>query len=211
MGDKGTRPVNLTEEEIKDRLARALAFPRKTSSNPRFPADFLRGEPRPAAVLIPFLQIGSTWHILYTRRVDTLPEHSGQVAFPGGHSEPSDASPEETALREAHEEIGLNAADVVLLGRLAPLVTNSNYRITPVVSRIPWPYPLRLEQAEVSRAFTIPFDWLVEPAHHEVRLRNLHPPHAPVPVIYFQIYDDELLWGVSAQITLNLLEALEPA
>jgi hypothetical protein len=73
---------------------------------------------------------------------------------------------------------------------------------------MPWPYRLRLASQEVSRAFTVPLAWLADPANHEVRLRALPPPYAPVPVIYFHPYDGEVLWGASARFTLALLEIL---
>ena len=81
--------------------------------------------------------------------------------------------------------------------------------ITPVIGRvIEWPYQLKLEEIEVKRAFTIPLAWLTDPSHRELRQRALPFPHATLWVIYFQSYDGEILWGVSAQITLMLLKAL---
>ena len=111
-------------------------------------------------------------------------------------------------MRETCEEIGLQPTDVRLLGCLNPLLTISNYCVTPVVGVMPWPYPLKLAEVEVSRVFTIPLAWLCQPENHEIRPRLLPPPYPPVPVVYFQRYDGELLWGISAQITLNLLAAL---
>lgn len=111
-------------------------------------------------------------------------------------------------MRETCEEIGLQPTDVRLLGCLNPLLTISNYCVTPVVGVMPWPYPLKLAEVEVSRVFTISLAWLCQPENHEIRPRLLPPPYPPVPVVYFQRYDGELLWGISAQITLNLLAAL---
>ncbi len=189
-------------------ISKRLKDKRSSGLVERFPLEMLGGEPKPAAVLIPFLKQDDAWHVLFTRRTDTLPEHSGQVAFPGGRADPGDSTPEVTALREAKEEIGLNPTDVRLLGRLDPLVTISNYRLTPVVGVIPWPYAIRLAQQEVSRVFTIPLAWLADAANHQIEERELPAPFGSVPVVYFSCFDDELLWGVSAQITLNLLNAL---
>jgi len=200
---------HLSEAGIALRLAQALERDHGTVQ-PEF-ADlpgFLPGSPRPAAVLIPLLRKEDGWHLLFTRRNADLPEHSGQVAFPGGRADAEDASPEVTALREAQEEIGLDPADVRILGRLRDYLTITNYRVTPVVGIMPWPYPLRLASQEVSRAFTIPLIWLADPSNHEVRQRALPPPYAPVPVIYFHSYDGEILWGASARFTLNLLDTL---
>lgn len=195
----------LTELEISSRLANK----RPSRLIERFPIEMMEGETKPAAVLIPLLKRDASWHVLFTRRTDTLPEHSGQVAFPGGRADPDDGTPEVTALREAEEEIGLKPDDVNLLGRLDPMTTISNYRLTPVVGVMPWPYPIRLARHEVSRVFTIPLEWLANAANREIQERELPDPYGSVPVIYFSRFEDELLWGVSAQITLNLLDALD--
>ena len=199
--------VHLTEAEISLRLAQSRKNP--TQVVERFPPDFFSEPPRPAAVLIPLLRANTAWQVLYTRRTATLPEHSGQVAFPGGRADPEDSSPVATALREASEEIGLLPKDVRILGQLPVLPTITNYAVTPVVGVLPWPYPLCLAPSEVSRVFTIPLAWLADPANRSIRQRTLPPPYEPVSVIFFECYDGEVLWGVSAQITLNLLQALQ--
>jgi 8-oxo-dGTP pyrophosphatase MutT (NUDIX family) len=194
----------LTETDISQRLTAALLGPFEEDSSARW----MPAAPRPAAVLIPFLWHGDAWHILFTRRTELVADHKGQVAFPGGRAEPGDTSPEYTALREAEEEIGVQTTDVRILGRLSDLPTITNYCVTPVVGVIPWPYPLRLEEGEVRRAFSIPLAWLADPAHHETHSRSIPGISTPLPVIYFQPYDGELLWGVSAQIMVNLLSTL---
>ncbi|MES0360706.1 MAG: CoA pyrophosphatase [Anaerolineales bacterium] len=205
-----TSKINsLTEFEISERLAKALS--KKTevrSNNPSFPSELFQNSPLDAAVLIPILKKDKVWHLLFTRRTSSLPEHSGQVAFPGGRSDPGDASPEVTALREAEEEINLTPGNVNILGKLQQLRTISNYCVFPVVGRIPWPYEFLLAREEVSRIFTIPLEWLADPNNHNVQLRELPSPHSPVPVIYFDRYEGELLWGISAQITINFLFSL---
>lgn len=195
----------LTEESIIDRLSLARKRP---LDNP-YPADLLSGTPQPAAVLIPFLQFDNAWHLLYIRRTEKAEDrHGGQVAFPGGRADPTDVDPVHTALREAQEEIGLNPAHVRVLGRLNDILTITNYRVTPVVGVIPWPYPIELQSSEVSRAFTIPLDWLADRTNYDVKTRTLPDPFEPLQVIYFKPYDQELLWGASARITQILLQAL---
>lgn len=164
---------------------------------------------RPAAVLIPLAWRADEWHLLFTRRTETVQNHKGQVSFPGGAAEPEDLTPEKTALREAFEEIGLSSQDVRILGRLGRLVTVSHFFVTPILARIPFPYHFQLSKAEVSRVFTIPLNWLADPAHYEERSRTLSG-GAIENVIYFQPYDGERLWGISARITVDFLETLKP-
>jgi 8-oxo-dGTP pyrophosphatase MutT (NUDIX family) len=201
--------INLSNAYIAQQLNQIKA----NSEIQRFAdaSDLLRKnifEPKPAAVLIPLLTIENDWHILYTRRNDDLPEHSGQVAFPGGRADPSDTSPEDTALREANEEIGVASSDVEILGRLPNYLTITNYQVAPVVGKIPWPYPFILEKEEVSRVFTIPFTWLSDSTHYEERCRVLSAHFTPITVIYYKPYNGEVLWGASARMTLMLLNIL---
>jgi len=175
--------------------------------------DFLLEEPKPAAVLVPLLQIkgSKNWHLLFTHRTHTVADHKGQVAFPGGRCEDGDPSIIDTALREAKEEIGLQSPDVQIIGRLRGLQTITNYWVTPIVGIIKWPFKVQLHPEEVTRIFTIPLDWLASPTNMETRDRIISLPdhiNRTVQVIYFKPYDDEILWGVSAEITLSLLETL---
>ena len=196
--------INLSLEEISSRLSQVLDTP----PDKPLPSGLLNQQPRPAAVLIPFLHKEGEWHLLFTRRTDTLPEHSGQVAFPGGRTDPQDSSPVATALREADEEISLKPDDVKLLGSLKRLTTITNYFVTPIVGAIPWPYEFSIKEDEVSRIFTIPLKWLSDPNNHEVHQRLISVSNKSIPVVYFKKYDGELLWGVSARITINLLKTL---
>jgi 8-oxo-dGTP pyrophosphatase MutT (NUDIX family) len=195
----------ISENDIKHKLAQSAEHPNEFS----YPPELLTGAPRPAAVLIPLLIRDSSWHILYTRRTDSLPEHSGQVAFPGGRADPGDGSPEVTALRESFEEIALQPEDVKILGSLKALPTVTNYYVTPVAGKIPWPYGFKLAREEVTRVFTVPLRWLADPNNFEIRHRTVPNFSTPVKVIYFSPFEGEVLWGVSAQITLNLLKALD--
>ena len=201
---------NLTIQEITARLALIdHNEDQEARYKPRFPPEIFTGFPLSASVLVPMLVKENEWHILFTRRTASLPEHSGQVAFPGGRADPEDDSPEETALREAMEEINLSPNDVQILGRLRELRTISNYCVNPIVGKIPWPYNFTIAKEEVSRIFTIPLEWLADPNNHKIQYRDLPAPHPPIPVIYFEKFDQELLWGVSAEITLNFLESLQ--
>ena len=124
---------------------------------------------RSAAVLVPLLCKNGAWQLLFTRRTEQVPHHKGQVSFPGGAHEPEDGNLVKTALREAAEEIGLQPADVRILGALGDMPSVSNYMITPIVGRITRPFEVKLSKYEVSRVFTIPLEWLADARHREMR------------------------------------------
>ncbi len=197
--------ASLTEDEIIKRLSYGAG---ENPDSP-YPPGLLSTTLRPAAVLIPFLLVEHAWHILYIHRTanDSDP-HSSQVAFPGGGAHPEDTDVQMTALREAHEEVGIQPTDVRILGHLKEYITITSYRVTPVVGVIDWPYPLKLDYKEVSRAFTIPLEWLANPKNYEERKRSLPSPFPPIPVIYYQPYLGEVLWGASARITRGLIQLL---
>lgn len=158
-----------------------------------------------AAVLLPLTYFQDEWHILFTRRTDRVESHKGQVSFPGGACDEGETTPEQTALREADEEIGMNPADVKVLGRLSRLITISSFRVSPIVGVIPWPYAFRVAGVEVARVFTIPLLWLANRNNYwEFSLRE-----SERSLIAYHPYDGELLWGATARMTLNFLKTLE--
>ena len=165
-------------------------------------------EATPAAVLVPLYQDHGRWHVLYTRRTESVDSHRGQVSFPGGRIEVQDAGPEQAALRETQEEIGLAPESVDVLGRLDSLLTVSQFLVTPVVGLIPWPTTFHLNSVEVATTFGVSLDWLSDPDNLEVRLRRPLVPGPSVPVYYYRPFQDEVIWGATARITLDLLEAL---
>ena len=112
-----------------------------------------------------------------------------------------------TALRETWEEVGIPSQEINLLGKLPVFSSVSRFAITPVVGQIPWPYPLKLEPAEVSRAFTIPIEWLANSANWSEKPYT-RPNGRQEKVIFFNPYDGELLWGITARITLDFLNLL---
>lgn len=190
-----------------DDIARKLAVENQPSQD--VPPHLLTGSFRKAAVLIPLLRIDQQWHLLYIRRAETdRDRHSGQVAFPGGKHEEQDTDLFATALREAHEEVGIQPNDVRVLGHLSDHHSVSNFRIKPVIGHIPWPYSLVLQTSEVDRTFTMPLRWLADPANHELRLWQAAGQDSNIKVAYFNEYDGELLWGATARMTLSLLALL---
>ena len=162
---------------------------------------------RPAAVLVPFVPGPEGWHLLFIRRARHPHDpHSGQVSFPGGRVEPADPTAQHAALRETHEEVGIPAAVVAPWLALPPHRTASNYWVHPWVGRVTeWPWPLRLQPAEVARAFTVPLAWLADPRHLERRWRRVH--GVMVPTYYFH-WPDVHIWGATARVVVSLLYAL---
>ncbi len=197
-------PITLTEEYIASRLAEA-AKASDTSSDGYAEID-LTDEVRLkcAAVLVPLVWHDDEWHLLYTRRTDTVESHKGQVSFPGGACDEGETTPEQTALREAEEEIGLDPKDVRVLGRISNMITITYFRVTPIVGVIRWPAVFRVGEHEVARIFTIPLGWLANPANRWEFTR----PNTTRSLIAYHPYDGELLWGATARMTVDFLKVL---
>jgi 8-oxo-dGTP pyrophosphatase MutT (NUDIX family) len=195
----------LDRSEISDRLVAGLVPHPASQEHPQLAYD----DPKPASVLIPMFRHLDAWHLLFIRRTEHEGDHhSGQVAFPGGGREPSDSDAVATALREAKEEVGLDPAQVVLLGEMRPMHTVSNFLVTPIVGEIPWPLEVTPDPVEVARVFSIPLAWLGEPANRRV-LTWPSPDHPQArDVVFYDEFDQELLWGVSARITVDFLTVL---
>ncbi len=198
---------NLTEDEIKRRLENAYQ-PGMIASSDGYAGMSQTDRLTCAAVLVPLVRREGRWQVVYTRRTETVEHHKGQVSFPGGGCDAGEQTPEETALREAREEIGVAPKDVRLLGRLNEIVTITHYRITPVVGIIPFPYEFKLEPAEVSRAFTIPLAWLSRRENWDERMVNPDGSARSFALITYHPYDGEILWGASARMTHNFLSVL---
>ena len=192
-------PTALTEAIIREKLSVEILRP----------ASFVPEERnwRRAAVLVPLLLCEGEWHLLFIRRTQLVETHRGQVAFPGGAMDAEDASLEQTALREAYEEIGLPLDATRVLGRLPDFYTISDFLVTPVVGVIPWPFPMRLSTVEVDRAFTIPLGWMAEPENSEER-PFMRSSGQMVMNVFFREYDGEVVWGATGMMTRNFLQAL---
>jgi 8-oxo-dGTP pyrophosphatase MutT (NUDIX family) len=199
-------PVNtLTEEYITSRLHHALSAAGAALDGYLEMDISDEARLRCAAVLVPLVWQADEWHLLFTRRTDRVESHKGQVSFPGGACDEGESTAEETALREAQEEIGLAPQDVKVLGRLTNLITISSFRVTPVVGVIRWPTVFRVENAEVARVFTIPLAWLADRSNRW----EFVVPVGNRSLIAFHPYDGELLWGATARMTVQFLRVLE--
>jgi 8-oxo-dGTP pyrophosphatase MutT (NUDIX family) len=165
----------------------------------------LDGPPRPAAVLVPVVARHGDATVLLTQRAASLRSHSGQIAFPGGRVDPTDASPLAAALREAEEEIGLDPALVRPLGFLDAYLSGTGFLVTPVVGLLPPGFSLALNPAEVDDSFEVPLGFLMDPSRHELHARAWKGRQRRYYAIAF---GDRYIWGVTAGIIRNLYEKL---
>ena len=166
--------------------------------------------PYPAAVLVPLVERAEGLHVLLTQRASQLRKHAGQISFPGGRMEPTDADPKATALREAHEEIGLDASFVTVVGYLPDHVLLSGFRVTPVVAFVSLGFELLLEPSEVQDTFEVPLEFVFDPANHRARRRQFGFGEEEVELCDIP-YGDRNIWGATAGMLLTLYRmVLEP-
>jgi 8-oxo-dGTP pyrophosphatase MutT (NUDIX family) len=198
-----TGALGLTRESIADRLAR-----------PALPPDPLdlhavalheSAAVTHAAVLVPLVRYPGEIQVLLTQRTEHLDDHASQISFPGGRVEPADASREDTALREAEEEIGLTRSAVTVLGRLPDYDIPSGFRITPVVGWIEPPITLTPDSFEVAGVFEVPLRHFLDPVNYQRRQyhfggRQRH--YLAIP------YEGRYIWGATAGMLHTLLRAL---
>jgi 8-oxo-dGTP pyrophosphatase MutT (NUDIX family) len=158
----------------------------------------------PAAVLVPIVT-GPAPGILLTKRAETLRRHSGQVSFPGGRIDPGDASAEAAALRETHEEVGLDPAAIELIGRLRDYVTGTGYRVTPVLGLVAPGYRTVLSRDEVADVFELPFTTLLDPAAPERRSADYN---GKLRHYWVWPHPTHFIWGATAAILVHLARRL---
>ncbi|MGH7815767.1 MAG: NUDIX hydrolase [Candidatus Binatia bacterium] len=157
---------------------------------------------RPAAVLIPVQERQDGDYVVLTKRADHLPTHKGQIAFPGGRVGAGDADIFATALRESHEEIGIDPRHVKILGRLDEFTAGYGLVVTPVVGVIPADCEFRLDPKETTAVASVPIRALMEPLNFTLDDR-LSPSGHPSYHFYVNGWD---VWGVTARILVQFLE-----
>ncbi len=166
---------------------------------------FFTGVPRAAAVLVGVVTHHAAPTVLLTTRLAGLRQHSGQVAFPGGKIDASDASPLAAALREAEEEVGLDRAAVTPLGYLDPYLTGTGFMVMPALCLIRPPLRLRINPAEVADAFEVPLPYLMDPSNHRKEARQIMGRDRH---FYSMTHQDRVVWGATAGMLRNLYEKL---
>ncbi len=162
---------------------------------------------KPAAVLIGVVEHPDGPSVILTRRSDSLRNHTGQIALPGGRCDPGE-TPWETALREAHEEIGLDPALVTLAGLSTPYRTGTGYHIVPVVGFIAPGFSLSVNPDEVADVFETPFEFLMDPVNHVEHEREI--PAGVTRRFYGMTWEDRFIWGATAGILRALHDRLYP-
>ncbi len=184
---------------------RQLASRSDYDLTPELKAELEGTQPRPAAVLVPIIARPEGLTVLLTQRPETMPTHAGQIAFPGGKMDKSDATPVDTALREAEEEVGLHRRHVDVLGFLDSYQTGTSFRIVPVVSIVDPSFTLTLDRREVVDAFEVPFAFLMDGANHR---RDQRQYNGVVRHFYAMPYGERYIWGATAGMLRNLYERL---
>lgn len=192
--------------EVPPGLADPDVLPRRGDhdADPAFTAIAQVRPIKPAAVLIPVVERDEPM-VLLTQRAVHLPDHPGQIAFPGGKIDKNDSSPLAAALREADEEIGLAAAFVEPIGYLDLYLTTLGYRIVPTVARVRPGFSLALNPQEVAETFEVPLAFLMEVANHQRHSREWQ----GMTRHYYAIpFGERYIWGVTAGILRNLYERI---
>lgn len=206
-------PAQLAPTALRQRFAQPPSWTPEVLREKKF-AD---RQPAAAAVLVPLVQRGpdpADLTVLLTQRTAHLSTHSGQIAFPGGKVDPEDADVTAAALREAHEEIGLHADWVQVLGHLPVYITGTSFWVTPVVALVQPGFSLTPNPDEVDDVFEVPLAFLMNPAHHRrhqmlrdgvLREWFSMPYHEPQPDASAR---ERFIWGATAGMLRNFYRFL---
>jgi 8-oxo-dGTP pyrophosphatase MutT (NUDIX family) len=171
--------------------------------NPGWPAP---SQPsiRKAAVLVGLVDRGEDYGVVLTLRPDTMPSHAGQVAFPGGRLEPGETALQ-AALREAHEEVGVDPALVRVIGQADPYLTGSGFAISPFVGVLPNSFVPVPHEREVAAVFETPLSFLMNPANHERHEREFR---GALRAYYAMPHNGRYIWGATAGMLKALYDRL---
>ncbi len=202
-------------------IERCLATRRRIPRHPNLAIDLRRDrgdhalnaglEPlqplKPAAVLVPIIE-RETLSILFTRRTSHLAHHAGQISFPGGHIEPDDECPQDTALRETEEEIGLERERIAVIGHLDTYVTRTGFVVTPIVGVVTPPFTLNPDPHEVAEIFEVPLNFLMDSSNHQFCSAEFD---GQVRHFYAMPYESYYIWGATAGMLKNFYDILNAA
>lgn len=194
-----------TEPQLKSALQTAAAIAPSSdfdlNANAPNPSEL-----RPAAVLIALRPSAGDWQVIFTRRPRSMKHHPGQIAFPGGKVDPTDASKQDAALRESEEEIGLSREDVRILDRLPDHRTVTNFIVTPFVATIPENFVPVAEPEEVEEIFEVPLSHFLNAGSFRIESRNWRGKRRRFYVVPFGPY---YIWGATARMLRQLAFVME--
>ncbi len=156
-----------------------------------------------AAVLVPVIDDGDDARVIFTQRTKTLRNHSGQISFPGGGIDAQDRSPEEAALRETEEEIGMSRRFIETVGRMPDYISGTGFRIKPVLAVVRPGFTLTPNPAEVDEVFEVPLSFLMNPANHSRGSRMFQ---GRERFFYEMPYGERHIWGITAGIVRSIYE-----
>ncbi|AOV09027.1 coenzyme A pyrophosphatase [Sporosarcina ureilytica] len=180
-----------------------------------------------SAVLIPLVQVNGEWHILFEVRAFTMRKQPGDISFPGGKIDLTDPTPLAAALRETHEELGVNPETVTVIEELSPYIASPTFVIYPFVAVIDYNEIIpNYNKEEVEEVFTIPLKWLLnyEPYMHLVSVQPTPASDFPFEKIvngadyewgtraieeWFYDFEDYTIWGITARILKHFIECVE--
>ena len=187
------------EKDFIDQIGKMLSSrKRRVISHPPFSH---------AAVLVPLFQRDGGCHLLFTKRSEEVKYHKGEISFPGGVVDEEDRELIHTALREAHEEIGLKESDVQIIGVLDDIVTITEFIVTPIVGLFPYPYPFKVSEAEIAELIEVPLASLLEEDCFSEReiFRG-----GQKEIVYAYQYGEHIIWGATARILKQFLDLISP-
>jgi 8-oxo-dGTP pyrophosphatase MutT (NUDIX family) len=189
--------MNYCEKDFVDQIGKILSSrKRRVIEHPPFSH---------AAVLVPLFKKGKDCHLLFTKRSDQVKYHKGEISFPGGVVDEEDLELISTALREAHEEIGLKKSDVQIIGILDDIVTITEFIVTPIVGLFPYPYPFKVSEVEIAELIEVPLSSLLDDecfSEQEI-IRS-----SQREVVYAYQYEKHLIWGATARILKQFLDLI---
>ncbi len=195
-------PERLAPELLRGALSRPGPWPQDVLGSTEYRHPGREGAPVLAAVLIPLVAHASGVRVMLTQRSAHLYDHAGQISFPGGRLETSDATPVDAALREAQEETGLSTEFVDVLGSMPSYLTSTGFSITPVLSLVRPGFTLAPDSFEVAEVFEVPLAFLMDPANHRLYRATL--PDGRERQYYAMPWQGHFIWGATAGMLRNL-------
>ena len=202
---------NITASEIRQRFA-GTAMPEDPLDvvipPPRWPVALQRkltSDLMAAAVLIPIITREASLSVLLTERSPDLKHHAGQISFPGGRMDAADRDIRATALRETQEEVGIDPANVEIIGYLDPNPTVTGYAVTPVVALVDLQQELVIDPLEVKSAFEVPLSFLLDEDNQQSAEREFEGVMVPIAEFNFGQYR---IWGATASMLIQFRKFL---